>query len=145
MFWRNFERYSLRENQNSKEGKKRKAADFATNLNLSCCGVRLKFTKCTVFPSNVHLRKSKCALRGQIVHFMNCKRSPQRGRSLCSVIFFDRFGKILRSFKTCLWTPIQCTVSPRNAAWKFFSLKFCRFFVLDWKIKPLINSAQEQI
>ena len=40
----------------------------------------------------------KTTLRGQTVHFVNCKRIPQQGLPLfffCSFIFFDRSDKVL--------------------------------------------------
>ena len=44
------------------------------------------------------------SLRGQTVHFENCKRIPQ-GRSFCSVFFFHHSDKILTCLKTRVWNP----------------------------------------
>ena len=48
--------------------------------------------------------KNTSALRGQTVHFVQCKWIPQQGSSLCSS-FVHRSDKIFTCLKTCLWSP----------------------------------------
>ena len=56
-FWSNFEQYSViaiclwNQKQQIRFKKKCNFADFGTNFCL--CGIRLQFTKCTVWPRNV--------------------------------------------------------------------------------------------
>ena len=58
LFWSNFECYIVlgiclwNPKQQRKSKKTKNVADFATNLILACCGIRLQGTECTVSPRN---------------------------------------------------------------------------------------------
>ena len=61
--WSNFEQYSVlaicpwRPKQQRRSRKNCIFADSGTNLISACCGIRLQFTKCTVWPRNESLKK----------------------------------------------------------------------------------------
>ena len=48
------------------------------------------------------------SLRGQTLHFVNCKRIPQQGRSFVLLLFFHFLWSFQQNFimlETCLWNP----------------------------------------
>ena len=62
-FWSDFERFSLlgiclwNPKQRKRSKKSSNNADSATNMILACCGIRLKWTECTVWPRNEICKK----------------------------------------------------------------------------------------
>ena len=69
-------------------------------LNTSASSRALSTSSETDSPCKHFIKKT---LRGQTVHFVNCKRIPQQGLPFCSFIFFDRSDKVLTDvFETCL-------------------------------------------